>query len=83
MGRDGEVKQKQHFYHHGDTICHPKSCYVTTKLRGTSTCRRNNNAIFLDRAIFTFPTGAVSQPRESGRCKALPVGAKEARWQRC
>ena len=51
------------FYHHGDTICHPKSGYVTTKLYGTSTCRRNNNAIFSDRAIFTFPTGAVSQPR--------------------
>ena len=63
MGRDGEVKQRQHFYHHGDTICHPKSGYVTTKLHGTSTCRRNNNAIFSDRAIFTFPTGAVSQPR--------------------
>ena len=58
MGRDVEVKQRQHFYHHGDTICHPKSGYVTTKLRGTSTCRRNNNAIFSDRAIFTFPTGA-------------------------
>ena len=27
----------QHFCHHGDTICHPKSCYVTTKLHGTST----------------------------------------------
>ena len=54
MGRDGEVKQRQHFYHHGDTICHPKSGYVTTKLHGTSTCRRNNNAIFSDRAILTF-----------------------------
>ena len=31
----GEVKQRQHFYHHGDTICHPKSGYVTTKLHGT------------------------------------------------
>ena len=60
MGRDGEVKQRQHFYHHGDTICHPKSGYVTTKLHGTSTCRRNNNAIFSDRAICTFPAGAVS-----------------------
>ena len=48
MGRDGEVTQRQHFYHHGDTICHPKSGYVTTKLHGTSTCRRNNNAIFSD-----------------------------------
>ena len=46
MGRDGEVKQRQHFYHHGDTICHPESGYVTTKLHGTSTCRRNNNAIW-------------------------------------
>ena len=35
MARDGEVKQRQHFYHHGDTICHPKSGYVTTKLHGT------------------------------------------------
>ena len=26
------------FCHHGDTICHPKSGYVTTKLHGTSTC---------------------------------------------
>ena len=50
MARYGEVKQTQHFYHHGDTICHPKSGYLTTKLHGTSTCRFNNNAIFSDRA---------------------------------
>ena len=31
MTRDGEVKQRQHFYHHVDTICHPKSGYVTTQ----------------------------------------------------
>ena len=43
---DGEVKQRQFFYHHGDTICHPRSGYVTTKLHGTSTCRCKNNAIF-------------------------------------
>ena len=54
MTRDGEVKQRQHFYNHGDTICHPKSGYVTTKLRGTSTCRSNNNYIFSDIAIFKF-----------------------------
>ena len=29
MTRDGEVKQRQHFYHHGDTICHPRPGYVT------------------------------------------------------
>ncbi len=37
VASDGEVIQKHHFYHHGDTICHPKSGYVTTKLYGTST----------------------------------------------
>ena len=34
--RDGEVIQRVHFCHHGGTICHPKSSYVTTKLYGTS-----------------------------------------------
>ena len=32
MEIDGEVKQRQHFYYNGDTICHPKSGYVTPKL---------------------------------------------------
>ncbi len=80
--RDGEVIQRQHFCHHGGTICHPKTSYVTTKLHGTSTCGCNNNAIFSDRAIFTFPTVAVCRPRKTGRGKALAVGAKLARWQR-
>ena len=57
------IKQRQHFYHHTDTICHPKSGYVTTKLHGTSTCRYNNNAIFSDRAIFKFPAVYVCRPR--------------------
>ena len=35
MARDDEVKQGQHFYHHEETICHPKPGYVTTKLQGT------------------------------------------------
>ena len=51
MGRDGKVVQRQHFCHDGDTICHPKSGYVTTKLHGTSTCGCNNNAIFSDTSI--------------------------------
>ena len=55
MTRDDEVKLtvRQHFYHHGDTICHPKSGYVTTKLHGTSTCRYNNNAISLQTELFS------------------------------
>ena len=44
MGRDGEVKQRQHFYHHGDTICHPKSDYVTTKLHVDATIMRSFQA---------------------------------------
>ena len=59
MASDGEVIQRQHFCHHGDTICHPKSGYVTTKLHGTSTCGCNNNAIFSGRAIFTFPACGI------------------------
>ena len=61
MARDGEVKQRQYFCHHGDTICHPKSCKCnktncTEHLHAVlSTCRCNNNAIFSDRAIFKFP----------------------------
>ena len=61
--RDGEVIQIQHFCHHGDTICHPMSGYVTTKLHGMSTCGCNNNAIFSDRAIFMFPAVVVCRPR--------------------
>ena len=60
MARDGDVKQSQYFCHHGDTICHPKSGYVTTKLHGTSTCQCNNNVISSDRAIFKFPAGNVN-----------------------
>ena len=60
MARDGEVKQRQHFCHRGDTICHPKSGYVTNKLHGTSTCRWNNNSIFSDRAIFKFPASTYA-----------------------
>ena len=60
---DGEVKQRPHFYHHGDTICHRKSVYVTTKLHGTSTCQCNYNAIFSDRAIFKCPAVYVCRPR--------------------
>ena len=61
--RYGEVKQRQHFYHHGDAICHPKSGYVTTKQHGTSTCRYNNDAVFSDRAIFKLPVVYVCRPR--------------------
>ena len=53
MTRDGEVIQRQHFCHHGDTICLPKSGYVMTKLHGTSTWGCNNNAMFSGRAIVT------------------------------
>ena len=50
MARDGEVIRRQHFCSHGDTICHLKSGYVTTKLHGRSTCGCNNNAMSSGRA---------------------------------
>ena len=52
--RDGEVIQIQHFCHHGDTICHPKSGYVTTNLHETSACGCNNNAIFFRQLFSCF-----------------------------
>ena len=72
MARDGEVKQRQHFCHHGDTICHPKSGYVTNKLRGTSTCRCNNNAIFSNRAILKFPVVYVGYAGHANLAAAKP-----------
>ena len=60
MTRDSGVKQIQHFYHHGDTICHPKSGYVITKLHGTSTCRCNNNVLF--RQIYFQVNLAAAKP---------------------
>ena len=38
------VIQRQHFCHHVETICRPKSSYVPTKLYGTSTFGCNNRA---------------------------------------
>ena len=71
-----EEEEGQHFYHHGDTICHPKSGYVTTKLHGTSTCRRNNKAIFSDRAIFD-----VSYRRRIPATLIINLAAaKHCRW---
>ena len=45
------------FCHHGDTICHPGSGYLTTKLHGTSTCG--------SRAIFTLVVslGKIRDPK--------------------
>ena len=51
--RDGKLVQMPHSCYHVETIRHPNSSYVTTKLYGTSTCGCNNNTIFLKRAILT------------------------------
>ena len=83
MARDGEVIQRQHFCHHGYTICHPSQVYETTKLHGTSTCGCSNNAIFSSRAIFTFPIVVVCRSRLSGSDKALTVHDKVQIRQHC
>ena len=74
MARDGELINMQHSCH-VDIIRHPNSSYVTTKLYRTSTCRRNNNTIFSERTIFTFPTVDVCRARWPGRGEALMIHA--------
>ena len=54
--RNGKLVQVPHSCHHVETIRHPNSSYVTTKLYGTSTCGCNNNKIFSKRAILAFLT---------------------------
>ena len=54
MARDGELMQTQYFRHHGDTICHPNSSYVTTKLYEMSACGCNNNTIFQNEIFSRF-----------------------------
>ena len=82
MTKDGKVKQRQHFYNHGDIICHPESGYVTTKLHGTSTCRCNNNAIFSDSyfqvscrlrmsATLIWPRRSIGGSCQTGKIAAL------------
>ena len=82
MTKDGKVKQRQHFYNHGDIICYPESGYVTTKLHGTSTCRCNNNAIFSDSyfqvschlrmsAMVIWPWRSIGSSCQTGKMAAL------------
>ena len=51
--RDGKLVQMPHSCHHVETIRHPNSSYVTTKLYGASTCGCNNNTIFSKKATFS------------------------------
>ena len=44
--RDGKLWQMPFSCHHVETIRHPNSSYVTTKMHGTSTCGCNYNRIF-------------------------------------
>ena len=48
------------FCHHGDTICHPKSGYVTTKLHGTSTIMRCFQAKLFSRFLPPSYAGHVN-----------------------
>ena len=50
--RDGKLVQMPHSCYHVETIRHPNSSYVTTKLYGTSTCGCNNNTIFSQKSYF-------------------------------
>ena len=50
--RDGKLLQMPHSCHHVETIRHPNSSYVTTKLYRTSTCGCNINTIFSKNSYF-------------------------------
>ena len=64
MERDRKVKQRQHFYHHRDTICHPKSGYVTTncteRLHVDATIMRYFQAELLSRFLLSSYAGHVN-----------------------
>ena len=51
---DGHLIQKQHFCHHGESICHTNSSYVASKLYGTSACGCNNNTVILKELFSSF-----------------------------
>ena len=72
--RDGKLLQMPQSYHHVETIRHPNSSYLTTKLDGTSTCGCNNT-IFSKRAILTFLTVDVCRARWSGGGQAFVTHA--------
>ena len=61
----------QHFYHHGDTICHIERLHVDAIIIYDLSAR----------AIFTFPTVYVCRPRWPGRFQALAMHAKVSRWR--
>ena len=78
---NGEVKQRQYFCHHEDTMCHPKSGYVITKLHGTSTCRCNYIAIFSDKSYFQVSCRLRMSATLVWPQGNLAVHAKMERWQ--
>ena len=61
--RDGKLVKMPHSCHRVETIRHPNSSYIATKLYGTSTRGCNNNTIFKKRAILTFLTVDVCRAR--------------------
>ena len=52
------------FFHHGDTICHPKSSFVTTKLNG---CLHGDATIM--RSVQTKQFSLFLQPTYVGHVK--------------
>ena len=62
MASDDEIIERHNCCHYGDTICHPRSGYVTIKLHGTSTADATIIRYF-QTAIFTFTIVTVCWPR--------------------
>ena len=65
MARDGEVKQRQHFCHYGDTICHPKSGHqpnCTKRLHVDATIMRSFQAELFSSFLPSTYDGNVIMP---------------------
>ena len=82
MARDVEVIQRDHFCHHGGTVCHPKSSYVTTKLYGTSihvdaTIMRSFQTEQFSRFLPPPYAATLNWPRQSigGGCQSSGMAA--------
>ena len=60
-----KIKQRQHFFHYGDTICHLRPGYVTTKLHGTCTADATIMRSFQTELFSSFLPATLIWPRRS------------------
>ena len=82
MARDGELIQMQYFFHHRDTICHPNSSYVTTKINDMK-CRHVDVTIIRSfrKELFSRFLPSTYDGHVSLAAHSLGYAAKVAIWR--